>query len=670
MNKRKYEKKSPYWNQFHETNAALPQSGPNVSPILTGGDAYYTSSSTRLLEATASLSRRSSSSDSDRSTNRANSAAFLPTYDRFSSLKGGLLPFEYSRDGVSVRDAVLLSQKAYFNVAICRRTVDLMAEMSNTDIFLKGSSKKSRDFFYAWMKKVKIRNVAEQFFREYFRSGNVPLYRVDGEFPQEYFLKLTQVYAAEGNPTNNVPIRYIMLNPYDIVSKAATSFSVGAYEKILSRFELTRLKDPQTEEDKAFLNSLPAEAQKAVREKSWQTDGVRVKLDPSKLIFCFMKRQDYEPFAVPFLYPVLDDINAKLELKKMDQAITRTVENVILLIKNGAPPDKGGINQENIRALQNIFMNSTTGRVLVSDHTTEGEFIIPDLNKVLGPEKYQVLNDDIREGLQNILLGEEKYGNTQTKVKIFLEGLKEARNTFIDDFLQPEIKRVAKNLGFRDYPQASMREISGSDNTQFQRVVTRLMELGLIDAKSGIWTIQNGEFPDVEDESFMSSQEQYISERRRGLWNPLSPVATQAQPAPKIDPNNLIKQPSVPSGSPSPNKKNKTLKQSGRPKDSKASISGIKNTVYQTNEVFEFAYKEVAKARNISELSEFQKEVTNEIVKKVIAAEDECNWQNVISSCVQDDTKILFLQPKQEVVEYAEANQISEYEAAICLLSY
>lgn len=661
MNKRKYEKKSPYWSQFSETNAAIPNDGQSVPPILTGGDAYYTSSLSRLIEAKASLGGRSQVSDGDRTSSRANAAALLPSYDRFSSIKGGLLPFEYSRDGVSVREAVLLCQKAYFNVAICRRTVDLMAEMSNTDIFLKGSSKKSRDFFYAWMKKARIRNVAEQFFREYFRSSNVPIYRVDGEFPAEYFLKLTQIYASE-NPTNSVPIRYVMLNPYDIISKAATSFSLGTYEKILSRFELTRLKDPQTEEDKAFLNSLPLEAQKAIKETAWQSNGVKVKLDPTKLIFAFMKKMDYEPFAVPFLYPVLDDINAKLELKKMDQAITRTVENVILLIKNGAPPDKGGINQQNIAALQSIFGNPTTGRVLVSDWTTEGEFIIPDLNKVLGPEKYQVLNDDIREGLQNILLGEEKYGNTQTKVKIFLEGLKEARNTFIDDFLQPEIKRVAKNLGFRDYPEVKMKEISANDQTQWQRVITRLIELGIIDGKTGIKTIENGELPDVEGDEFQAAQEEYIAQRKKGMWMPLSPVPiTTAAPPPK-DPNAALKAAAAPAKT-----KPKTMKSSGRPKGAKASIQDYQQATYAAENLIH--YIEESLAAKHGDLTDFQKEMAVELSKSIVCAARKSDWQSLADECLEDDSKILSLNPRGEVLDFAAESDLDLYAAGLAVAS-
>ena len=657
---RQYTKRnSEYWNSFSVSRGA--ESVPEqqiVPPAFVGGDPYYTSSFTKMIQAKASLGGRMQTSDGDKTAARRNNSAFLPVYDRFSAINSGLLPFEYSRDGVSVREAVLLAQKAYFNVAICRRTIDLMAEMSNTDIFLKGGTKKSRDFFYAWMEKAKIRNVAEQFFREYYRSGNVPIYRVDGEFPQEYFLKLTQVYAAE-QPTNNIPIRYIMLNPYDIVSKSATSFSLGTYEKILSRFELTRLKDRQTEEDKAFYESLPKEARDKIDNNQWQSDGIRIKLDPTKLILAFQKKQDYEPFAVPFLYPVLDDINAKIELKKMDVALTRTVENVILLVRNGAKPDEGGINQQNIAALQNLFSNPATGRTLVADWTTEAEFIIPDLNKVLGPDKYKVLNDDIREGLQNILLGEEKYGNTQTKVKIFLEGLKEARNTFIDEFLQAEIKRVAKNLGFRDYPEVKMKEVSASDNTQFQRVVTRLMELGIIDAKNGVQTIQNGEFPDVEDESFIASQEEYISQRKKGMWMPLSPVPiTTAAPPPK-DPNAALKTASIPKAKP------KTMKSSGRPNGAKASLEDIKNTTYAAENLLHFI--EDSLEQKYGELTENQRQIAQDLSKSIICAARKSDWESLAAECIEDDSKILGLYARSEVLDFSSQNELDVYASALAI---
>ena len=213
------------------------------------------------------------------------------------------------------------------------------------------------------------------------------------------------------------------------------------------------MQNPQTEEDVDLFESLDPEVQETIRKGGYSAKGLKLALDPQRLAFSFYKKQDYEPFAVPFGFPVLEDINAKMELKKMDQAITRTVENVILLITMGADPDKGGVNANNLAAMQNLFKNESVGRVLVSDYTTKAEFIIPELNRVLGPEKYEILNDDIKQGLQNIVVGEEKFNSTQVKAQIFIDRLKESRTGFLNDFLQREIKRISKELGFRSYPE-------------------------------------------------------------------------------------------------------------------------------------------------------------------------------------------------------------------------
>ena len=108
------------------------------------------------------------------------------------------------------------------------------------------------------------------------------------------------------------------------------------------------------------------------------------------------------------------------------------------------------------------------------------------MNKILGYEKYRIVNEDIKEGLQNIIVGSEKYSNTAVKAEIFLERLKESRQGFLNDFLQPEIKQVCKNMGFRNYPTARFKEVDTKDSTQTQRVATRLMELGLITPEQGM----------------------------------------------------------------------------------------------------------------------------------------------------------------------------------------
>ncbi len=665
-------KKQEYWNKFEEATGATPPVEIQSWKPEGAGDPFYTSSGSIMAHtARASFGSRSSPSSSESTGQRINAAALVGNPERFACIRSGLLPYRYSRDCVDVRDAIHLCQLAHANVAVFRNAISLMAEMANSEIYFDEGSKKSRDFFSAWAKKVKVKKVGDQFFLEFYRSSNVFIYRIEAPFEVGDYAKLIQTFGSDGEVSqeNKIAVRYIFLNPYDVVSRAATAFSNGQYEKVLSRYELTRLKNPQTEEDKQILANLPKEAQDAIKNKSWVSDGVRVKLDPSMLLTSFLAKQDYEPFAIPFGYPVLDDINAKLELKKMDQAILRTVENAILLVTMGAPPDKGGINQNNLEAMQNLFKNESVGRVLISDWTTKAEFIIPDLKKVLGPEKYTVLNQDIQEGLQNVLVGEEKYGNTQTKVKIFLEKLNVARNAFLNDFLQPEIQRIAKNLGMRKCPTAKFKRVNVDDPTEMWRVITRMMELGILSPEQGLLAIRTGDFTNPENEEFMPAQEVYTAERKKGLWNPLSPVPTQAKPADKLDPNvkyqvDNAPTPAGPSKSGGAKKKSKTMKSSGRP-TGKASLSSLQDVIYATEGLLKHIEASLKEKHGLTELDANQKTLAESLMKSVVCAADQTEWEAAASACIEDNSKMLGLICRSEVLDLAAEFELGDYDAAL-----
>ena len=247
MAKRKYTKRSQYWDKFNKSNKTYVPIGKDgdVLPDLLG-EAFYTSDASYRETSEA---RRQGLSTSPFGGARRNRAAFVNLKSRYSSIDCGLLPYEYAADGIDVRDTIELCQKAYANVAVFRNAIDIMSEFTNTDLYLEGGSRKSREFFYEWFKKVNILNIKDQYFREYYRSGNVFLYRVDGRFKTDDYAKLMNQVGSINPSANRIPLRYILLNPYDIVAKRATTFSTGAYEKVLSEYELARLQNPQTEED-------------------------------------------------------------------------------------------------------------------------------------------------------------------------------------------------------------------------------------------------------------------------------------------------------------------------------------------------------------------------------------------------------------------------------------
>ena len=464
-------------------------------------------------------------SDGRSTSYRRNRSGSIERTNKFTNIEDGLIPFKtYSgggQSGISIRDAVILCQKAYYNFSVFRNTIDLMTEFSTSELYLEGGSKKSRNFFESFFNKVNVCDLQDRFFREYYRSGNVFLYRFDAKLRPSDVKKITQAYGGRSSKVS-VPYRYVILNPADISIGGSLNFNdTKKYHKVLTDYELERIRNPKTEEDKEVYEALPSETKKAIKNSPLST-AITVELDGERFCAIFYKKQDYEPYAVPMGYPVLEDLNHKAELKRMDMAVTRTVQQAILLVTMGTEPDKGGINSENLTKMQALFENESIGRVLIADYTTKAQFVIPQVSDILDPKKYQVVNADINAGLNNMLTGVgsggEKFANMSSKVEVFIARLRQARKSFLNDFLLPEIKRISKELGFKNHPTPKFEEILLRDNTQKYRVYTRMAELGLLTPEELFQALNSNRLPNKEDS--MESQKKYLGERDEGLYFP------------------------------------------------------------------------------------------------------------------------------------------------------
>jgi hypothetical protein len=458
---------------------------------------------------------------------RRNAAAVIERTQRFKNIDDGLIPFKYAegyenKSNVEVRDAVVLCQKCYYNFAIFRNTIDLMTEFSTADIFWKGGSKKSRDFFKALCSKLNMHGFQDKFFREYYRSGNVFIYRFDGEVQPEDLKKISQTFGEIGFAADKLtlPVRYIILNPADIQAGGSISFASTVYYKLLSSYELERLRKPRTDEDKEVWKSLPAEVQEKIKKPG--NFLVLLPLDMDKTAAIFYKKQDYEPLAVPMGYPVLDDINWKAEMKKMDMAITRTMQQAILLVTLGESPKDGGggVNQKHLDAMQRFFENQSVARVLIADYTTKAQFVIPDIANLLDAKKYAQVDKDIREGLNNVLIGDsDKFANASVKIDIFVERLRQAREAFLNEFLIPEIKRIAKDANLKNYPNPYFEDIDLKDTLEYAKIYTRLVELGALTPVEALEAIDNGRLPSAEESE--ENQAEFRKLKNKGFYEPI-----------------------------------------------------------------------------------------------------------------------------------------------------
>jgi hypothetical protein len=578
---------------------------------------------------TKAASYGSDSSDSSHTQTRRNVSADITRTDRYRNIDSGLIPFRYSTgisnsSNMNVRDAVILCQKCYYNFAVFRNTIDLMTEFSCSNIYFKGGSQKSRDFFSAWLKKINIFDLLDQFFREYYRSGNVFIYRFDTKIKPEDVNKITQTFGLSAKAADvMLPARYNIINPADVQLGGTINFSVGRYYKILTDYELERLKAPKTPEDKEVLESLPIETQRLITKT--RVGILTLPLDRDRLCAVFYKKQDYEPFAVPMGFPVLEDINWKAEMKKMDMSIARTMQQIVLLVTMGTDPDKGGVNQKNLEAMQNLFTNQSVGRVLIADYTTKAQFVIPEIGNLMGPEKYEVVDRDILVGLNNILIGNDKFANGSMKVQVFIERLKQSRESFLNNFLYPEIRRISRDLGFKNYPTPFFEDIDLKDDVQYSRIFTRLMELGILTPEEGLAAIESGKLPQTEES--IASQEKFRELKDQGLYQPL------------IGGAKIGSEPGRPSGSTGIPQSTKNINPKGQGKQSKASlfnIEKIKDNFVLASRLQEKVEASLRERHSLRKLSKQQKEVAFEIVKIIASNENPEVWDSVVNEYVKN----------------------------------
>lgn len=673
---RKYTKKSDYWNKFKSQEKSIDElldqslAAEDTGPVFAGQTFYSNAGYSRNINQTTSA-------EGSRS-RRAVHAREAPC-DKYSHIKNMNLPYSYKDSYISPRDTVLLCQKAYANVPIFRNAVDVMAEFSNSDIYLDGGSEKSKNFIYKWLEKIGGWKIKDQYFREFYRSGNIFIYKLDGKFRSSDLSKLNKIYAENSVASVKIPMRYVFLNPYDFVAHRSITFEEknGVYKKLLSEYDIERLKNPKTDYDRDVYDSLPQEAKEKISQNSFESDGVLVDLDPDKLIYSFYKKQDYEPFATPFGFPVLDDINWKIELKKVDQAISRTVENVILLITMGNTPDKGGVNPNNLKAMQQLFLNESVGRALIADYTTKADFVIPDLNKVLGPEKYQIVNEDIKEGLQNIIVGKENYSSTQVKAQIFLERLKEARHSFLNDFLQPQIKEVCKMVGLKNFPTAKFVEIDIKDEVQLQRVASRLIEMGIITPEQGMTAIKQGIYPNPAE--LKQAQEKLLQDRKKGYYTPLAaaqPILTEEDQDMKQEQHEMQMEmhenppqqddaPVKPSGETGRPAGTKTRTNTFASSNDLYSREGIQSVVYDIESLSKEAEKLMKSHSGKKRLSKNQKSLLGNLVESVVVSTEKQEWTNKLKECIADFNQIEKLDTLPEILNISVEHEVVSYPAAI-----
>ena len=203
------------------------------------------------------------------------------------------------------------------------------------------------------------------------------------------------------------------------------------------------------------------------------------------------------------------------------------------------------------------------------------------------------------------------------------------------------------------------------DENQVQRVITRMMELGILPPEEGMKVIDTGVFP--SERELESAQEKFLEDRKKGWYNPM------VGGVPVFEEPGEVKLEEIkhPESMKMLDKPNKTPKAPGRPLGSKTnakikySVDAIKEVIDATAKLHSDITVEAKKVFDKKRLSKNQKEVLEKICELVVSACERSNWKKTAVNCLKDNKNLLGLKTLAKVADISVEHLVDEYAAAI-----
>ena len=561
-------------------------------------------------------------------------------------------PFFSSGGGCSidVSEMIKLCKQSFYHIQVFRNAIISCASLCNTGLVLKGKNQKMVKFYQEWLHKIGIWNLSAMYFLEYFRSGNVFLYTSKGKVKLDEVKRLGKLMKETVAKARELPLRYTILNPESIRACGALNFTDCLYEKLLSDFEVSRLRDPQTPGDIEFAESFTEEERKQI------ISGINpaMKLKAENLVANFCNKMDYEPMAVPPFVGALKSINLKLSMRNADLILQETIDQVVLLFTCGTEAGiLNGTNQKLVAGLTGLLSKRGASRIIVSDFSTKGEFLVPDLNKVMGSAKYESLDVEIANSLMDLFsLGSTgNFSSSYVTTQIYLELLKTARESFLNMFLIPEMEKIADTLGFdtADLPVPSFEEISLESQTEKLKLYTRLYELGYLTPESLADAFENKGMPVYEN--ILEQQKEFKKNKDAELF---IPVLNAGQ-----------KDAGRPDGT--TGKKSKVTNpgpQGSNASEDLSSLSNIRKSMSFMEQVFAQVETEYKKANNMQRLNKKHKEFIENISVNIISSETPSKWSESVAEYIKNPFPKLTEQ-KQKILELSSEFELPVISAAL-----
>ncbi len=385
------------------------------------------------------------------------------------------------------KHAIKMCMEAYDKVGIIRNIIDLMGDFGSQGINIVHENKSVEKFYKQWFNKVDGKERSERFLNNLYRTGNVFVYRSDAKISQD-IVKYIRSMGSDitvklpSIKEDVVPWRYNFFNPLTINLKD------GNLNLFLGRkkFEISNksfLDNFQKDNIPAkILETLPADLKTKIK------NGERlIPLDENKLSVYYYKKDDWQQWANPLTYAILDDIIMLEKMRLADlSALDGAISNIRLWtlgsLDHKILPTRDGVNK-----LRNILASNVGGGTMELVWGPDLKYTESNsqVYKFLGSEKYQSVLNSIYAGLgvPPTLTGMASSGggftNNFISLKTLVERLQYGRDQ-LTKFWTKELELVRRAMGFRKPAHIIYDQMSLSDEAAEKNLLIQLADRSII----------------------------------------------------------------------------------------------------------------------------------------------------------------------------------------------
>ena len=399
------------------------------------------------------------------------------------------------------------ANSAYQRVGLIRNIIDLMGDFACQGIRLTHPNKRIEKFYTNWFKRIKGKERSERFLNNLYRTGNVVIRKQTAKINSRSQKQLFKTFADPETQIEHlkvarkeIPWNYIFLDPSTVsVIGGELSAFIGAPRyaiKIPSTLKKI-ITSPRSDVQKELIKQLPKEIIEAAKS------GKAYPLPEDKTLVFNYKKDDWQSWAHPMIYAILDDVFLLEKLKLADVAALDGAISNIRIFKLGNLEHKIAPTPAAASKLADILENHVGGGTtdLVWGPDIELLESRTAVHQFLGQEKYVPTLNAIYAGLgiPPTLTGLSNVGggftNNFMSLKTLVERLEYGRNVLVS-FWEHEILEIQKSMGFRFPAHVEFDKMTLANEDAEKALLIQLADRNLVSEE----TLQRkfGDNPEME----------------------------------------------------------------------------------------------------------------------------------------------------------------------------